>query len=86
METYESARKMARLLTIVSSTKDMRARSDLMKMYQNCKKIYLELDKESVECRRLKRNTIRFTELEQKLNESINEFEQWISYAALLYS
>ena len=78
--------KMTRLLAIVSSTKDMRARSDLYKMYQNCKKIYIELDKETVECRRLKRNTLRYTELEQKLNESTQEFEQWITYAALLYT
>lgn len=77
--------KMARLLAIVSSTKDMRARSDLYKMYQNCKKIYIELDKEAVECRRLKRETIKYNELEQKLNESITEFEHWITYASLLY-
>ena len=77
--------KMTCLLAIVSSTKDMRARSDLYKMYQNCKKIYIELDKETVECRRLKRNTLRYTELEQKLNESITEFEHWITYATLLY-
>ena len=77
--------KMTRLLAIVSSTKDMRARSDLYKMYQNCKNIYIELDKETVECRRLKRNTLRYTELEQKLNESIKEFEQWITFANLLY-
>lgn len=73
------------LLTIVSNTKDIRARSDLYKMYQNCKNIYIELDKETVECRRLKRNTLRYTELEQKLNESIQEFEQWITFASLLY-
>lgn len=77
---------MARLLAVVSSTKDIRARSDLYKMYQNCKKIYTELDQESVECRRMKRTTLRYTELEQKLNESITEFEQWITYAALLYT
>ena len=74
------------LLTIVSNTQDMRARSDLYKMYQNCKKIYVELDQESVECRRLKRTTLRYTELEQKLNESTQEFEQWITYATLLYT
>lgn len=74
------------LLTIVSNTQDMRARTDLYKMYQNCKQIYIDLDKESVECRRLKRNTLRYSELETKLNKSIQEFEQWISFAALLYS
>lgn len=84
MQTLYSE-KMARLLGIISSTKDMRARSDLMKMYQNCKRIYIELDKESVECRRLHKETVKYRELEQKLNFSITEFEQWITYAALLY-
>jgi hypothetical protein len=78
--------KMARLLAVISSTKDIRARSDLYKMYQNCKNIYIDLDKESVECRRTKRETVRYRELEQKLNESITEFEQWITYAALIYT
>ena len=78
--------KLADLFIVVSNTKDMRARSDLFKMYKNCKKIYTDLSKEAVECRRLKRKTVKYTELEQKLNESIQEFEQWISFAALLYA
>ena len=83
MEEHEQT--LARLLAIISATKDMRAKSDLFKMYQNCKNIYIELDKESVECRRTKRKTVKYLELEQKLNESIKEFEQWITFAALLY-
>jgi hypothetical protein len=82
---HEHGTKMARLLAVVSSTKDMRARSDLYKMYQNCKKIYVELDKESVECRRIKHKTAKYDSLEQKLNESITEFEHWITFASLLY-
>lgn len=82
----EHGKTLARLLAVVSSTKDIRARSDLFKMYHNCKDIYTEMSRESVECRRLKRNTLRYTELEQKFNESITEFEQWITYAALLYT
>jgi len=80
------AMKLTRLLAVVSSTNDIRARSDLFKIYTNCKAIYVELDKESVECRRTKRTTVKYTELEQKLNESITEFEQWITYAALIYT
>lgn len=82
----EHSKTLDRLLGVVSATKDIRARSDLFKMYHNCKDIYTEMNKESVECRRLKRNTLRYQELEEKLNESIKEFEQWITYAALLYT
>ena len=77
--------KLARLLGVVSSTKDIKARSELFKIYTNCKNIYVELNKESVECRRLKRETVKYRELEEKLNESINVFEQWITYSTLLY-
>jgi histone H3/H4 len=77
--------KLADLFIVISSTKDIRARSDLFKMYQNCKKIYTELSKEAVECRRTHRKTVKYLELEQKLNESITEFEQWITFSKLLY-
>jgi hypothetical protein len=77
--------KLHSLLTVVGNTKDIRARSDLYKVYNNCKKLYDALDRESVECRRLRRTTLRYTELELALNESITEFEQWITYATLLY-
>jgi hypothetical protein len=83
MQQYQQ--KLDHLLTVISSTKDIRARSDLYKVYTNCRNIYTELDRESVECRRQKRITLRYTELEQKLNLSIQEFEQWITYASLLY-
>ena len=77
--------KLTRLLAIVTSTKDIRAKSDLFKLYTNCKNVYVEMDKESVECRRLHRIIVKYTELEQKLNKSITEFEQWITFATLLY-
>ena len=54
-------------------------------MYQNCKNIFTEMSKEDVECRRLKKTTVKYRELEQKLNESIQEFEQWITFATLIY-
>jgi hypothetical protein len=84
MQSLNSAR-LARLLAIVSSQKDMRVKSDLFKMYQNCKNIFTEMSKEDVECRRLKKTTVKYRELEQKLNESIQEFEQWITFATLIY-
>lgn len=83
MQDY--SKKMSDLFKVVARTDDMRARSDLFKMYKNCKKIYTDLSKEDVECRRTRRKTVKYLELEQKLNESIQEFEQWITFASLLY-
>ena len=76
---------LGKLLESVSETGDMRARSELHKIYRNCKKIYLELDKESVECRRTRKLTAKYQEIAAKLDESINTFEQWNTFSKLLY-
>ena len=80
---YES--KLEELLLLVRTTKDMRARSQLFKMYANCKAVHTEMSKELVECRRYQKVTHKYTELEQKLQENITNFEQWAMFAALLY-
>ena len=66
--------------------KDMRARSQLWKVYKNCKDIYTKMSKEAVECRRKKHVSIKYTELEKELNESINVFDQWMIMATLMYT
>ena len=80
------ALKLDQLLSCVRGTSDMRARSDLFKMYTNCKKLYTQLDIALIECKRRGRITTEYQEIEQKLNESITEFEQWITFATLLYN
>ena len=77
--------RLEELLVLVGRTSDMRARSQLMKMYWNCKKVLDEISKESVECRRLQRITPKYTELEQKFDQYVNELEQWATFAKLLY-
>lgn len=57
---------------------------ELRKMGQNCSSMYNELDKTSVECRRLGRETIAFRETYQKLNKSLDLLEQFIMTAILL--
>jgi hypothetical protein len=61
------------------------ARKDLDKMYQNCRKTCDELSRESVECRRLKRVTQKYTEIEARLQEQIKHYEQWIFFAKLRF-
>jgi hypothetical protein len=76
--------KLSSLLVIVGETSSIGTRSDLYKIYSNCRKIYTELDRESVECRRLRHKTAKYESLEQKLNESIQELEQWVTFSRLL--
>ncbi len=77
--------RLDELLAVVSRTEDMRARSQLMKIYWNCKKIHDDISRESVECRRLQKVTPKYTELELKFTESVDELEQWATFAKLLY-
>lgn len=80
------AAKLHDLFKIVTQTGDMRARSELFKMYQNCKRIYIQLDTAQIECRKRGKKTTEYETIEQNLNESIKEFERWITFAGLLYS
>ena len=86
LDMTDYANKMARMMAMVSATNDIRAKSDLYKVYRNCKDIYTELNKESVNCRRLHKITATYQEIQTKLDESINIFEQWVTFAALLYT
>lgn len=81
----EYSLKLASLLTVVNQTTDTQARSQLYKLYNNCRKKFDELSKESVECRRMKKVTAKYTEIEQQLQECIHNFEQWTFFAKLIY-
>jgi hypothetical protein len=78
--------ELSNRLSQVTAISDMRARSQMWKVYKNCKDAYTELSKESVECRRKKHVSVKYTELEAKLNESINVFDQWVILATLIYT
>lgn len=77
--------KLDQLLTLVNDTKDIRARSELYKLYRNCRQITTEMSKEEVNCRRIKHITARYLELEKQLNQSIKIFEEWLFFSKLLY-
>lgn len=77
--------RLEELLAVINKTPDIRARSQLFKLYRNCRAMYTELNREEVECRRLHKVTAKYSEIERKLNESITNFEHWVSFSALLY-
>jgi uncharacterized coiled-coil DUF342 family protein len=77
--------RLEQLLSSVSHTKDIRARSTLHKFYKNCREIYTKMDKEMVHCRRRNKLTQKYTELEVEFTEAVNTFEQWAVMAALMY-
>lgn len=64
---------------------DMVPKSKMFKIYRNVSRVWIQLDGEFVECRRTKRITPKYTDLEHNLNDCVKVFEQWIVMAALMY-
>lgn len=77
--------KLENLFEAIKGTNDIRAKSELFKMYRNCRKIATELSIEMVECRRTKRTTARALTLENELDLAIKHLEHWVVFSKLLY-
>ena len=60
------------------------ARRDLMKMLKNIDVAVNAVSRESVECRRLHRETLHYRELLQQATIQITNLEQHLTFAALL--
>jgi hypothetical protein len=58
--------------------------TDLKRIWKNCYTIQREISKEEVNCRRLGKNTVQYTELEAKLLETLDTLEKYITLATLL--
>ena len=70
--------------TQIGSIKNKVARKDLLMMLRSTEAAYTKLDKESVECRRLKKETVRYRELLQNFEELLAHLEKHITFASLL--
>ena len=68
----------------ISLIKNKVAYRDLRKMLAGIDRIVTEMSKESVECRRVRKDTSKFTELKQKAAEMLDVLDQHITFAALL--
>lgn len=68
----------------IATVKNKVARRDLLKMVKAVDRAIVDADQESVECRRNKRETLRYRELVQKIQDLITNLEQHITFANLL--
>jgi hypothetical protein len=68
----------------IATVKNKVARRDLLKMTRAVDQAIVAADMESVECRRLKRETSRYKELVQKVGDLLTNLEQHITFASLL--
>jgi len=68
----------------IAQVKHKVARRDLLKMVRTVDQAIVAADMESVECRRMHRETSRYRELVQTVNDLLTNLEQHITFANLL--
>jgi len=68
----------------IAMVKNKVARRDLMKMVKTIDQAIVAADMESVECRRMHRETSRYRELVKKVADLLTNLEQHITFASLL--
>ena len=68
----------------IATVKNKVARRDLLKMVRVVDQAIVAADMESVECRRLHKETIKYQEATKKVNDLLVNLEQHITFASLL--
>ena len=68
----------------IATIKNKVARRDLLKMVKTVDAAMVAADQESVECRRLHKETSKYKELVQNAGGLITNLEQHLTFAALL--
>jgi hypothetical protein len=68
----------------IATVKNKVARKDLLKMVKTIDTAIVATDMESVECRRLKKETLRYRELIKQTEDLLTNLEQHITFASLL--
>jgi hypothetical protein len=68
----------------IATVKNKVARRDLLKMVKGVDQAIVAADMESVECRRMHKETSRYKELVQKVDDLLTNLEQHITFASLL--
>lgn len=68
----------------IPTIKNKVARRDLLKMLKNIDTAVNAASRESVECRRLHRETLHYKELCKKADQLVSNLEQHLTFAALL--
>ena len=80
----ELFQRLDRAERAIATVKNKVARRDLLKMVKAIDRAIVAADMESVECRRLKKETARYRELVQNVNDLLTNLEQHITFASLL--
>jgi hypothetical protein len=76
--------KLDQIRRAIPQLRNKTARHDLLKMVRNVDLAMNEISRESVECRRLRRETLHYQELVKNAQNLIINLEQHLTFAALL--
>jgi hypothetical protein len=76
--------RLDRAVVQVNAVKSKVAKRDLIKMIRAIDNALTAVDQESVECRRVKRQTSRYQDLLRQATELIDNLEKHITFAALI--
>ena len=80
----ELFQRLDRAEKAIATVKNKVARRDLLKMVKAVDQAIVAADMESVECRRMRRETSRYQELVKKVSDLLTNLEQHITFANLL--
>ena len=80
----ELFQRLDRAERAIATVKNKVARRDLLKMVRAIDQAIVAADMESVECRRLKKETIKYQELLQNFEKLLAHLEKHITFASLL--
>jgi len=80
----ELFQRLDRAEKAIATVKNKVARRDLLKMVKAVDQAIVAADMESVECRRMHRETSRYRELVKKVADLLTNLEQHITFAILL--
>jgi len=68
----------------IRDLKDPIARRDMQKMFRNLETVQTEISRESIECRRRQRTTVKYQELLAQCHQLLEEYERTLTFAILL--
>jgi hypothetical protein len=80
----ELFQRLDRAERAIATVKNKVARKDLLKMVKTVDVSIVAADMESVECRRLKKETLRYRELIKQTDDLLTNLEHHITLASLL--
>jgi len=76
--------RLDRAVVQVNAVKSKVAKRDLIKMIRAVDTAMTAADQESVECRRTRKETLKYQELVKKVSNLLTNLEQHITFASLL--